>query len=444
MSNFQFPLNDQKWDKDDFTSGVEVSYIRHLGKFVNLAVPLKLAKAELPLDDKGTVRNGELIASLDALLHLKFLNPDFFIYPYLLGGVGVMTETKNNWNVNAEFPVGLGLNFRLATHTYLSLETQYRIDLSDNRNQLQHALGLWLVLGEGAEEKKPEISDMDKDGIPDQEDQCPNEPGTAALFGCPDRDGDGVADKLDDCPDKPGKTEWKGCPDSDGDGLADNQDNCPDEAGPVDNKGCPDNDRDKDGVTNDKDRCPDTAGSVRTEGCPDKDNDGLADDKDKCPDLEGRVDLMGCPDKDNDGIIDPEDKCPNSPGPASNNGCPELKEETKKKLEYAVKAVQFETGKATLLPSSYKVLDEIVEILKEYPDHKMRINGHTDSIGDNMSNQKLSEARAKACYDYFVSKGIASARMSHQGYGESKPIADNRFAPGREKNRRVEFDVYHD
>ncbi len=177
-------------------------------------------------------------------------------------------------------------------------------------------------------------------------------------------------------------------------------------------------------------------------GCPDQDADGLADIDDKCPTIAGLPQFAGCPDSDGDGVADPQDKCPNTPGPASNNGCPELKPEEKEVLEFATKAVQFETGSAKLLQSAFKTLDEIAAILIKYPDYKCRIGGHTDSIGEAEPNQKLSERRVKTCYDYLVSKGVKAERMSYEGFGETKPIGDNRFKAGREQNRRVEFDVY--
>jgi outer membrane protein OmpA-like peptidoglycan-associated protein len=85
---------------------------------------------------------------------------------------------------------------------------------------------------------KPE-DDRDKDGIPDAQDQCPDEAGPASTQGCPDSDGDGVADKSDKCPTKAGPATSEGCPDSDGDGIVDNLDKCPDVAGVPEMKGCP-------------------------------------------------------------------------------------------------------------------------------------------------------------------------------------------------------------
>lgn len=440
MNNFQFPIT-QKFDRYDYTSGVELTYVRHIAKMLNLAVPLKMGKVYLPLDNNGMTRNSELIGSLDALLHLKITKPESKIYPYLLAGAGLMGEADNDWKINPEFPVGLGLNIKVFPNLYLSAETQYRFDLNENRNQLQHALGIWMVLG-GKEEKKD--NDRDKDGVLDTEDDCPDQPGLAKLMGCPDSDNDGVADKMDECPTEPGVATLAGCPDRDADGVADGKDRCPDEAGTIELFGCPNRDQDGDGIADENDQCPDAPGTPATKGCPDSDGDSLADTEDDCPTAAGTAANRGCPDSDGDGIVDIKDSCPTTAGPASNKGCPELKPEEKKVLEFAMKAVQFETGSAKLLASSNKTLDEIVKIMQNYPEQKLRINGHTDSIGEAYENQKLSERRVKACYDYLVSKGIKSNRISYTGYGESKPIGDNRFAPGREKNRRVEFEIYVD
>jgi len=140
-------------------------------------------------------------------------------------------------------------------------------------------------------------------------------------------------------------------------------------------------------------------------------------------------------------VIDRDDVCPDKPGPASNKGCPEMKVEDKAKVELAVKAVQFETGKAVLLPQSKKVLDDVAAVLIKYPEYHLNISGHTDNTGSAAVNQKLSEDRAKACYDYLVSKGVAANHLTHAGYGQTKPVADNKTAEGRAANRRTEFDL---
>ncbi len=435
--NYQYPIT-KDWMNDQFTGGAEIEYVRHLNNALNLAFPLKLAKVNLPNDEKGNF-NDASIFSLDALLQLKFFKERNFIYPYLYGGIGAINEEFKDFSFAA--PVGVGLNFRLARHTYLSFKGEYRFGFEDLRNNVQVGAGLLVLLG-AAEPEIAQVIDADKDGIPDAQDLCPTVAGLAAFNGCPDSDGDNVPDGEDECPDVAGIKMLKGCPDTDGDGIADKDDQCPNEAGIAANNGCPVRDADGDGVPDDQDECPNQAGTMATRGCPDRDADGVADKNDLCPDKPGTIAMNGCPDTDGDGLADNVDRCPNTAGPASNRGCPEVKQEDKERLTFAMKAVQFETAKSTLLPSSFAVLNEIVEILNRYPDYKMRIGGHTDSIGEVGPNQILSEKRAKACYDYMIAKGISADRLSYQGFGESKPIGDNRYKAGRDQNRRVEFDIY--
>jgi len=104
-----------------------------------------------------------------------------------------------------------------------------------------------------------------------------------------------------------------------------------------------------------------------------------------------------------------------------------------------LKNVLFETGKAILLPQSYSELDMLAEHLKNNLPLKIEISGHTDNVGNEATNVKLSEQRAKAVCDYLISKSIDPGRMAHKGYGSSMPIAPNDSEEGRKQNRRVEF-----
>ena len=99
----------------------------------------------------------------------------------------------------------------------------------------------------------------------------------------------------------------------------------------------------------------------------------------------------------------------------------------------------FETGSAKILPASEPELQKLLHTLRTNQSMTIELRGHTDNVGDDASNQELSEARAKAVYDYIVAKGITSARLSFKGFGETQPIADNETAIGRQKNRRTEF-----
>lgn len=115
---------------------------------------------------------------------------------------------------------------------------------------------------------------------------------------------------------------------------------------------------------------------------------------------------------------------------------PETREEV-----IILRGIHFDFDKYNIKPEWVPVLDEGVSILKEHPEIKIVIEGHTDAIGTEEYNQKLSERRAKAVYDYFVSQGIAPKRMQTIGFGESRPKADNSTEEGRAINRRVEIRV---
>ena len=101
--------------------------------------------------------------------------------------------------------------------------------------------------------------------------------------------------------------------------------------------------------------------------------------------------------------------------------------------------INFETGKADIKPESQTIIDQIVQMLKDNPDLKISIEGHTDNVGTAQSNQTLSEKRAKAVMDAVIAKGIDKSRLSSKGWGQTKPIADNKTEEGRAKNRRVEI-----
>jgi len=239
-----------------------------------------------------------------------------------------------------------------------------------------------------------------------------------------DRDNDGVVDKLDKCPKEAGPIENNGCPwgDKDGDGVLDNVDKCPEEAGPKENNGCPWGDKDGDGVLDNVDACPETAGPIENNGCPWKDSD-------------------------NDGVLDKDDNCINVAGTVANKGCPEEKlepivtEEIQKSLNAYAKTILFDSGKSTIKAVSNGVLNDIVTILGQYPSAKFSIEGHTDSVGNDASNQKLSESRASSVMTYLIEKGVASNRLLAKGFGESKPLADNATKAGQAENRRVEINL---
>lgn len=129
----------------------------------------------------------------------------------------------------------------------------------------------------------------------------------------------------------------------------------------------------------------------------------------------------------------PKEEPPPPPPPAA-----EVKDD---KIELKQK-VEFEVAKATLLPASKTLLDEVVTIMKEHPEiERIRIEGHTDSDASDAYNLKLSNDRAASVRAYLESKGIEGKRMESKGFGESKPLADNSTEAGKEDNRRVEIHI---
>ena len=135
------------------------------------------------------------------------------------------------------------------------------------------------------------------------------------------------------------------------------------------------------------------------------------------------------------------------PLPAPPPPKPEPKPEPKRvevrdnKIEISEK-IQFDLAKATIKAESHDLLNEIVQVIKDNPHiKKIAIEGHASSDGNDDFNMKLSDDRSKSVMKYLVDKGIEEKKLSAKGFGETKPIADNETEEGREKNRRVEFNI---
>ncbi len=101
--------------------------------------------------------------------------------------------------------------------------------------------------------------------------------------------------------------------------------------------------------------------------------------------------------------------------------------------------INFDTGKSIIRPESGSIIEQIVSMMKSNPDLKLSIEGHTDNVGDPISNKTLSEERAKSVVSALVGQGIETERLSTSGYGQDKPVGDNKTEEGRAKNRRVEL-----
>jgi outer membrane protein OmpA-like peptidoglycan-associated protein len=380
-----------------------------------------------------------------------------------LGAGYVRDMYGKDLNVDEDGITGL-LGLRLGLSEKLGFKVDGTIDYvpsptagrGDNYMNLGVQAGLSLLLGNKY--------DKDKDGVKDKEDRCP---GTAAgetvdASGCAasqrDTDGDKVNDAADRCPNTPSgqAVDAQGCSsaqkDADKDGVSDDRDQCkntpPGET--VDSKGCSDDDQD--GVTNTADKCPNTpaGGTVDQNGCApaqlDADADGVPDASDQCPNsVAGEsVDARGCGrDSDGDKIADVSDRCPNTPNgqAVDENGCPILFQ--RGATTVTLQGVVFATGKSTLTPQSEAVLQDVAKQLVASPEVRVQVSGYTDNTGPRAANLRLSTARAATVERFLEANGVSPAQVTSKGFGPDHPVASNKTAAGRAKNRRVELSRIH-
>ncbi len=210
-------------------------------------------------------------------------------------------------------------------------------------------------------------------------------------------------------------------------------------------------DSDGDGVADAADRCAGTApgAAVDANGCSasqlDADGDGVSNTADRCPNTPAgsSVDGNGCAasqkDSDNDGVNDDRDRCANTPAGTrvDGSGCPVIFEESKTAV--VLDGVNFELGKATLLPEARTVLDQVAASLVANPDVRVEVAGYTDNTGSKALNVRLSNDRAGAVRAYLIERGVSAGQLEAKGYGPASPVASNATKEGRAQNRRVEL-----
>jgi OOP family OmpA-OmpF porin len=319
--------------------------------------------------------------------------PQEKLVPYVAAGVG---------GTNAEYPInfdndndflfnyGAGVKYFLSDNWALRADIRHLLVFDGGRQDWESTIGLTFFFG-GMKPAPVAAMDSDNDGVLDSMDKCPDTPKGVSVdaAGCPlDSDGDGVVDSLDKCPNTP-KGE-----------------------------------------------------KVGADGCPlvsDSDGDGVVDSLDKCPNTpKGEmVGADGCSlDSDGDGVVDSLDKCPNTPKGAKvdKDGCPEKLAE---KVSIALQ-IEFDSGKADIKSKYEEQIKKVADFMTTYPETTAVIEGHTDNVGKEASNLRLSTRRAESVRTYLIEKfSIAPERLITKGFGSSQPVADNATPDGRQKNRRI-------
>lgn len=334
------------------------------------------------------------ISHADLMLHFS----DGPLMPYVSGGFGNLSASTTGQSLDQfNFDVGGGIKMWVSDHLAVRGDMHGYFgssagELGDDRRYTDVMATVGLVVGAG--ETRRRASDIDQDGVADIDDRCPDTPMGVGVdaFGCPaDTDGDGIADFKDECTGTP-RHAW------------------------VDDQGCP-TDEDADGVVDGLDRCLDTPANAR-------------------------VDARGCPiDSDGDGVYDGIDRCQQtSPSVQVDEwGCEVAQKPATIERKIVLHSINFSSGQADILPSSYPALDDVATSLRDNPQVRMEVRGYADSMGPESYNLKLTQDRAAAVRNYLIEQGVEPSRLRARGYGESEPIASNDTSEGRAMNRRVEF-----
>lgn len=375
---------------------------------------------------------------LNCLYHIK---PENKLVPFFSVGLGQVSLYDEN---DFSFNYGAGIKYSLNNLIGLRGDIKNIISGSDfYKNSISYTLGLTFQFG-GEERPPVEIPlapDNDNDGVRDSLDYCLNTPPSSKAFimevdtrGCPkDSDGDGTPDYMED---------------NDSDGVINYNDICPDtiKGYPVNEEGCP-KDSDEDGIVDGKEM------EIGTDPYKaDTDGDGLND----LEEIEKYKTDPRKKDSDGDGLSDYDEIFTYKTNPlkldTDGDGYKDGEEIMVYKSDptiygdvfkevFGERVIHFDFDSFKIRKDAKPVLDEIAEFMVKYANANLKIEGHTCSIGPENYNMRLSIKRAESAKKYLVKKGIPEERISTEGFGETRPVDDNKTRKGRQNNRRAEFKI---
>ncbi len=387
-----------------------------------------MAGYKLPIGSKFDLEPSVLVKSVEAApLQYDATLRLFYQNKFWIGG-----SYRSNTAI-----AGL-IGMRLENNMMLAYAHDFAVSGLNSVSSGSHEITVGLAFG-----KK---SDSDEDGIPDNKDKCPEEPGSIENDGCPD---DPFVAENEEEEEEEEEEEMANLDDpladSDKDGVLNKDDKCPLEIGLTRNDGCPLGDRDKDGIRDDIDKCPDAFGLANNTGCPinDRDRDGIVDNVDECPDEPGTFAGKGCPsaDQDNDGVADADDPCPETPG-INGAGCPQVSRAHREILNLAIRNLYFDFDKDEIQPEAYRYLDGLAELLIGNPTYNVQLKGYADERGSKAYNADLSKRRVESAFFYLTNRGVAKEQLALDYYGEELPDNMRATEAGHQLNRRVEMSFF--
>ncbi len=391
-------------------------YDRTWRPYARAAPSFGLRLAYFPLRLLGAEIEGALapttVASTRALLfaargHLIAQLPLASVVPFVLVGGGLLGTRGDTLGQDLDLVGHFGGGLKIHVHRNVALRLDLRGTIGSGRGTETRRVVYPEVLLGVSVPLSLRGRDSDDDGLYDPgqrarpTDACPQQPGRVQLRGCPDRDDDHTPDPDDRCPAEPGPGERRGCPrlrDRDADGVFDpGQVDIPPPGG---------------------DRCPATPGDPEHIGCPP-------------------------PDLDPVGALDATDQCADKPetwnGFQDDDGCPDELPVDLAALVGTLRGINFAFMSDRITPSSRPSLDHAATVMRTYPSIRIEVQGHTDSEGEAAVNEQVSRRRAESVRQYLITAGVPPEQLRAVGLGGARPIADNRSAAGKAKNRRIEL-----